>query len=556
MSIAKKNKKISNNKTNKTKTNNKTKNTKSNVKSTNKVYKNIGYKLAKKIRINNSKADCKKDTYTKKIIKRYIKNNYIDDLVYDDSANTNVFIILPNQLYDNVKKLKKYEIVYMIEEPIFYYDKEYRPVKPSKIKIAFMRACMKCYEDKLLKAKVNVKYIEYNTIISDGYSFLGDETNITLYDPTDMTVLQKFRDLKLKCTLLSSPNFIMKLNELTEISKHKLISRHSKFYEIVKDKLKILQNVKSTDKENRKEPNNKIVQEVTKKEEKFNEEIIKDKKYDKFYKEACEYTITNFKDHLYIIKDATEYDTLYRNLHKYPINSLLAYKAYDSFLKNRFKSFGDTQDMIIDKCVVVNHSCASACMNIGLLDPNIIVKKIMSYKSKVPMNSLEGLVRQLCWREYCRVIYQYHFNYILGSNVPNNTKPMPKEWYKKFGYEILDNELHKAIETGYAGHITRLMLFLNFFILNEIDPIDIYRWFSTVISIDVYDVYMIFNVYCMGYYYSGAMSRPYLCSSNYLLRMSNYVDDGKWPSHFDKLFKDFIKNKPHEYTFYYKRNTS
>jgi deoxyribodipyrimidine photolyase-related protein len=177
----------------------------------------------------------------------------------------------------------------------------------------------------------------------------------------------------------------------------------------------------------------------------------------------------------------------------------------------------------------------------------------MGYKSKVHMNSLEGYVRQLIgWREYMRYLYMFHYELMIKSNIPNNTKNMPKEWYSNFDLSIFDKELQKSLSTGYSHHIIRLMLFLNFFILNEINPIDIYKWFMTVISIDAYDWVMVSNIFAMGFFYNKAMTRPYLCSSIYITKMSNYKPDGKWNVKLDDLYKSFIKNKPSEYTFYYK----
>jgi deoxyribodipyrimidine photolyase-related protein len=143
---------------------------------------------------------------------------------------------------------------------------------------------------------------------------------------------------------------------------------------------------------------------------------------------------------------------------------------------------------------------------------------------------------------------------MINSNLPNNNNKMPDKWYSKIDLSIYDNELNKALKTGYSHHIIRLMIFLNFFILNEINPIDIYKWFMTVISIDAYDWVMSSNIFAMGYFYNKAMTRPYLCSSKYIIKMSNYKPDGIWDVKLDKLFKDFVYNKPKEYVFYYKRN--
>jgi deoxyribodipyrimidine photolyase-related protein len=39
------------------------------------------------------------------------------------------------------------------------------------------------------------------------------------------------------------------------------------------------------------------------------------------------------------------------------------------------------------------------------------------------------------------------------------------------------------------------------------------------------------------------MKRPYLSSSNYLLKMSNYKKDDKWNIEWNNLFRSFVKSK-------------
>ncbi len=57
------------------------------------------------------------------------------------------FIIFPHQLfYNNDKKLKAYETIYLIEEPRYFTDFNFH-----KLKLAYHRASMKKYYDYLKK---------------------------------------------------------------------------------------------------------------------------------------------------------------------------------------------------------------------------------------------------------------------------------------------------------------------------------------------------------------------------------------------------------------------
>ena len=184
-------------------------------------------------------------------------------------------------------------------------------------------------------------------------------------------------------------------------------------------------------------------------------------------------------------------------------------------------------------------------LNIGLLTPLKLVEIAKNYKTKVPINSYEGFIRQLIgWREYMHYLYQYKYDELIKSNNHNNQKSIDKSWYSgTTGLLILDNEIKKAITYGYSHHIIRLMIFLNYLLLSEIKPTDIYKWFMEVVSIDAYDWVMIPNIYSMGYFSKIGMKRPYLSSSNYLLKMSNYKKDGKWDIDWTDKFRSFVKSR-------------
>ena len=61
--------------------------------------------------------------------------------------------------------------------------------------------------------------------------------------------------------------------------------------------------------------------------------------------------------------------------------------------------------------------------------------------------------------------------------------------------------------------------------------------------IDAYDWVMVPNVYGMGTFADGGIfsTKPYICGSSYMLRMSNYKK-GEWCDTVDGLYWLFIKN--------------
>ena len=107
----------------------------------------------------------------------------------------------------------------------------------------------------------------------------------------------------------------------------------------------------------------------------------------------------------------------------------------------------------------------------------------------------------------------------------------------------VDNAINGIVKFSYAHHIQRLMILGNFFLLLRIHPDDIYKIFMEW-TIDAYDWVMVPNVYSMSQYADGGlmMRKPYISSSQYILRMSNYSRRGQqWPDVWDNMYREFMK---------------
>jgi deoxyribodipyrimidine photolyase-related protein len=445
----------------------------------------------------------------------------------------NIFIILPNQLFENnYKFLKGFNKVFIIEEPHYFSS---ATIKPNKIKVAYLRACMKYYYDDIKKNGVNCFYINFDEI-SDFYKKMNvfsktTSNQIMIYEITDFKLEKKFDDFGLKITKVETPMFIMKKTDLDEYNRK--TPTHASFYEMSKKKLGLLEGVKNQDIYNRSNPRTAV---------EFNSSLsyISPKTAD-YYKEAIQYANkSSFADNY-------GYAPTLEALKIYPITSEDAYKAFHYFLATNLKNFGMYQDVIQDTNPFMYHSIISPMCNNGLLQPLRLVEIIKDYNKnhKIDISAFEGFVRQLIgWREYMRYLYLYKYDELTKSNNHNNHKSIDKSWYNATtGISIIDNEIKKALTYGYSHHIIRLMVFLNFLILAEVKPEDIYHWFMSIVSIDAYDWVMISNIYSMGYFSKLGMKRPYLSSSNYLLKMSNYKKDGKWDVLWNEKFRSFVKSR-------------
>jgi deoxyribodipyrimidine photolyase-related protein len=84
------------------------------------------------------------------------------------------------------------------------------------------------------------------------------------------------------------------------------------------------------------------------------------------------------------------------------------------------------------------------------------------------------------------------------------------------------------------------MVLSNFMCLCEFAPDQIYEWFMSF-YIDAYDWVMVPNIYGMSQYADGGLmtTKPYISSSNYILKMSNYPK-GDWCEIWDALYWRFI----------------
>ena len=78
--------------------------------------------------------------------------------------------------------------------------------------------------------------------------------------------------------------------------------------------------------------------------------------------------------------------------------------------------------------------------------------------------------------------------------------------------------------------------------LSRVNPNEINKWFMEMF-IDSSEWVMVPNVYGMGTFSDGGIfsTKPYLCGSNYILKMSNYKKED-WCETLDGLYWKFIND--------------
>lgn len=215
-----------------------------------------------------------------------------------------------------------------------------------------------------------------------------------------------------------------------------------------------------------------------------------------------------------------------------------------TFLEERFAQFGDYEDALSTRGDILFHSALTPMLNLGLITPREILDRALEHAEQhdIPLNALEGFVRQIIgWREFIRGIYQNYSQQQESTNCFNHTRKMNERWYTgSTGMPPLDLAINKALRLGWTHHIERLMVLSNFMNLCEIEPKQAHDWFMQM-YIDSSDWVMGPNVYGMGLRSDGGIfsTKPYVCGSNYLLKMSDY-DKGDWTEVADGLYWRFI----------------
>lgn len=451
-----------------------------------------------------------------------------------------MFLILGDQLFPQ-KFLQKYKKdFFYIAEDIGLCTQE----KFHKHKLILFLSAMRSYRDDLINNKFNVIYNEIDQDKNSSYSEKLEKIikkkkvkKIITYKISDHffdKILRKIcKKLRVELSFIPSPMFLTKQSLKEKFFENNKKPFMGNFYKLQRSDLNIL--MKGNDPEgqqwsydelNRKKlPESISIPGLKKVTETNNTKQIK------------KIIPTLFNDHPGSIDNFN-----------IPTTRKQAISWLDDFLKNKFFLFGDYEDAISKKGHVLFHSLLSPLLNIGLLTPEEVVNKSLKFAkiNKIKINNVEGFIRQIIgWREFIKNVYDYHNTFMKTSNFWNHTLKLKKSWYDgTTGIEPLDQAIKEIDKHGYAHHIIRLMLIANIMNLSGIDPKEIFKWFMEMF-IDSSDWVMTPNVFGMGTFSDGGIfaTKPYICGSNYLLKMSDYKR-GDWCEVVDGLYWQFIeKNK-------------
>tara|TARA_A100001015_G_scaffold120675_1_gene133783 strand:- start:1351 stop:2823 length:1473 start_codon:yes stop_codon:yes gene_type:complete len=441
-------------------------------------------------------------------------------------------VILGNQLFYPFNHLNVKTPIIMIE----HYDL-CAYFKFHKIKITFFFSAMRHYRDELMKAGYNVTYYEFNKKEKKSYfellySLMPAVKTINIIEIIDHQVANKFnyfcKSKNLGLNITNSPMF---LNDQTIFSDYLNTVKKpfmKTFYErsrinlkiLVEDDLKPIGGKWSFDAENRKKcpltvqiPKRQLASKTT------------------HVNEVIKLVNQEFPDHPGNASDSW-----------LPVTRRAALLWWDNFKVNYFEQFGDYEDAIDNRDPFLFHSTISPLLNIGLLTPKEIIEDAVQLLERVPMNSLEGFIRQIMgWREFIRGIYDHYDDDQQSLNFFNLKRKLNNVWYEgNSGHLPLDDAIKTTIKFGYNHHIERLMIIGSTMLCCDIHPQEAYRWFMEM-YVDGADWVMGPNVFGMSQFSDGGIfaTKPYICGSNYIRKMSHY-GKGDWCDIADGLYWRFI----------------
>jgi len=456
-----------------------------------------------------------------------------------------VSIIFPNQLFKEHPAIKSNRPVYLLEEWHFFNQYNFH-----KEKLVLHRASMKFYEAFLKEQGHIVYYIETIEIQNRCELLIkqlhaNNVTHIHIVDTVDNWLLRKIKSIcdlmGVEITIYDSPNFLNDLQQVDTFFSKKKTYYQTDFY-IWQRKLRNLLLEKDAkplggkwtyDAENRaKFPKKEAAPKIP------------SAPVNEYITEAEIYIQNNYPNN---------YGTVNKH-HLFAINFVDSENWLEDFLQTRFENFGIYEDAIVAKESVLHHSLLSPMLNIGLVSPQQIIASTIAFSNKnnIPLNSLEGFIRQIVgWREFIRIVYEREGSKQRTTNYWKFTRKIPASfWNGTTGIVPIDITIKKVLATGYCHHIERLMVLGNFMLLCEFDPNEVYKWFMEMF-IDAYDWVMVPNVYGMTQFADGGLmtTKPYISGSNYLMKMSDY-EKGEWQQIWDGLFWRFM----HEHRTFFLSN--
>lgn len=449
-----------------------------------------------------------------------------------------VSLVFPHQLFSDHPALKKERPVLLVEDPLFFGDFRF-PLAFHKQKLLLHRASMAAYMGELRKHGFEVDLVRYEPerdVTGEALNRLTERGTRAVFaaDPTDWALSKRLERacsrLGIRLRILSTPAFLCHPDDLAPTPSGR--PSMTSFYVAQRKRRKVLLDEAgrplggkwSFDPANRRKlPGDLAVP------------VIPFPPNGPHVREAARSVDRDFPDNPG--RTAGFF---------WPVTHDEAHRLLDDFVEHRLPFFGNYEDAMSLSEKFLFHSALSSSLNTGLLTPDEVIEVAMERLGQVPLNCLEGFVRQVMgWREFMRLVYLKPGVGMRNAANWGHRRPLPPGFRDgETGILPVDTTIRRIRECAYAHHIERLMVLGSFLLLCETDPDEVYRWFMAMF-IDAYDWVMVPNVYAMSQFSAGELitTKPYFCASSYLLRMGDWKK-GSWCELLDGLFWRFVaKNR-------------
>jgi deoxyribodipyrimidine photolyase-related protein len=465
---------------------------------------------------------------------------------------TKLCFILGDQLSETLSALSginRYDDVVLMCEV----KEEATYVSHHPKKIAFLFSAMRHFAQTLKVEGYHVRYTKFDD--PDNQGSLAKElmraveeikpSAISVTEPGEWRVLQMFQDLQSKLpvplTICEDTRFLCTINEFKDWAKGKKQLRMEFFYRMMRQKYRILMDDQCNpiggswnyDAQNRNPA--KHIPSFPKRLDYPGDEITA---------EVLSLVATHFSKN-------------FGQLHPFDlaVTRADALSEANYFIEHCLIFFGDYQDAMLTNETTLYHSKLSFYLNSGLLLPiELCHMAEQAYlEQKVPLNSVEGFIRQILgWREYVRGIYWHFMPAYKEMNHFQATRDLPAFfWGADTKMFCIKEVVRQTSVEAYSHHIQRLMITGNFALLSGINPQQVCEWYLAVYA-DAYEWVELPNTLGMALYADGGLmaSKPYAASGKYIQRMSNFCKScaynpnellGEKACPFNALYWNFLK---------------
>lgn len=446
-------------------------------------------------------------------------------------------LLYPHQLY-RIEDLPKVDTVVMVEDPLYFGMDQTYGKRLHKQKLILHRASMRRYvEEVLWPAGFKVDYLDMDVFMNsdDVLSRVSKAEQLFVIDPTDDILTKRLLQARRErtdvpnITFLANPNFYLKEQEVRGYFTDHKTPNFADFYQWQRERFNVLIG------DNYKPVGGKWSYDSHGPKKLSTDTILPSFGVfgdNKFVQDSIKWVNEHFPDN----PGSTDFI--------WPTNHQEARAWLDDFVETRLDEFAKYQYTIDPRSPWLYHSLLASSLNIGLLRPQEIVQAALNRHAarEVPLESLESFIRQvLGWREFTRGHYLHNSSSARTQNRFNHHRKLTNAWYNgTTGIPPFDDLAKKLRTHGYSHNYEQRVVVANLMILCEIQPNQIYRWFSEM-CIDTFDWTNVPNIYGMELFSSQAKhSALPIFDCDDLLESCNYQRD-VWSDIWDGLYFRFIE---------------